>query len=326
MRQALPLACVLAVAALVPLGGPAAAGNSWAPAQIDVDETHVGADTYMVTVRTQDDGFEIKENSHLEVTADYTLNGSPATDESANVRGVVQYNTGLNCAPTGQADPCFMDATGVSIKDVWDVRADVGPLTVEQDPGSRGFSSATSGVWWDDNTTFHRPPTADQLTIRIFVSLPGADAIHVDLHVHSPDPISIHDETVTDTGFMASGEDFAPTAGADTAAASVMVDGRETVHVDGDTERLYAAFGPSWYGATAAGPIVAEHNTAAASNIAYEDPSGDRYPATGVTAGSWGGILVPGSEETGEHAFEVDAHAGLGPQDPYLVGWERPKG
>lgn len=328
MRLAVLLVAVLGLAALVPLADTTGATESEEPLRIDRQATFADADTYMISIRTTEPSFDITRHSRIVVEAAYPVSNGSAPDEAAGMTGVVQYHSGVDCPPwrTGGFDPCFMTASGIPIKEAWDARVDAGPFTFEQDPDVWGFRSVTASIEWDANRTFEKPTGADQLTIRAFVSVPEAQALDVNVHIHSPDDISIHEETVTDTGFFSSGEDFDPSVGADTMAASAMVDGRETVDVDGASERLYAAFGPSWHGVSATGNVAVNHNTAAASNIAYEDPSGERTSGTALGLGSWSGILLPGTDQTGTHSFEVNAHAGAGPQDPYLIGWTRAKG
>lgn len=322
---------VLAVT-LLAVASPTSAGSSHAPVAIDVDRTIDGADTYLFSIRiNESEGdpskFEIANDSHFRVKGHYAVNGSPARQDAAAIQGVIQYQHGLDCPPaSGGWDPCFMSGSGVSKKDTWDARATAGPLTVENDPNYWGWEAANTGIDWWENRTFEIPNDADQLTIRFFISIPDAERIDVDVHIHSPQNISIRDEVVSDGGFYATGEDFQPAASADTAPTSAMVDGRATVQHPDNGDRLFASFGPSWNGATASGFVAARHNTAAVSNIAYEDPAGDRTSGIAYGLGGPGGILIPGSEQAGTHIFDVNAHAGLGPQDIYLVGYQGPIG
>lgn len=331
MRVHVLLGLILALAALVPAAGPAQAGPSEEPLAIDVDRTIDGADTYLFSIRIDPRNgdpshFEIANDSHFKVTAHFARDNGTMKQDIAATRGVFEYNSGLSCPPTNvnYPDPCFMDAEGISIKDAADARVEAGPFTFETDPNLWGWAQATAGIWWGEDHRFEVPPTDEQLTVRFLVSIPEAAWIDVDVHIHSPQAISIHQEIANDQGFLATSEDFQPTANVDTMAASAAVDGRHTVDVSGSGDRMYAAFGPSWYGVSATGNVALAHNTAAASNIAYEDPNGERIAGTALAAGSWSGVLVPGSPVMGSHLFEVNAHAGAGPQDLYLVGYEGP--
>jgi hypothetical protein len=324
---------VLLAAAFVPMAAPAQAGLANEPLEIDEETTITGADTYMFLLRVDPsqgdpDHFEIAEDSYFNVTGHFSTANGSAPQDLAGMQGVVQYNTGLDCEPADDSypDPCHMVSEGVSIKDTQDVRVEAGPFTFEQDPDYWGYSQATASIAWEEDNLFEMPRDADQLTVRFFITIPGADWIDVEVHVHSPQELEIYESIANDGGFLATGEDFDATAGVDTMPASAMAAGQETVELDGADDRLYAGFGPSWYGTSATPGVALSHNTAAVSNIAYEDPAGERISGTAYGVGSWSGILVPGSDLLGTHTFEVDAHAGVGPQDLYLVGYEGPTG
>lgn len=336
MRTGATLAVVLLVASgLVPALGSAGAWSSSHDLRIDIDRTIDGADTFMFSVRIEPgaggpDHFNIANGSFFEVTGHYPAggNGSSGRQDASGLIGVVAYNTGIDCPPreTNNVDPCFMSASGVSLKDAWDTRVDAGAFTYETGGDSFRWKKANGGVIWDQERRFEAPPGADQLTVRFFVSIPGAERIDVQAHLHSPQDISVHSTVANAGGFQSTGEDFDPAAGVDTAPASALVAGRDTVDLSTDGDRMFAAFGPSWNGATAAGFVGVRHNTAAASNIVYEDPSGDRFGGTAVGAFGFHGIFLPGVKEQGTHAFEINAHAGVGPQDVYLIGYKGPTG
>lgn len=330
MRTWAALSILVLLAAGLPPASPASAGSSEDDLQIDVERTISGANTYLFSIRidpsTGDpDHFEISNDSHFTVKAYYDRNGTQ--QEATGVRGVLEYNSGLDCAPRGSnhVDPCFMDASGVRIQDLWDARVEAGGFTFENDPDLWAWESATGSINWTEDQRFELPHDANQLTVRFFMSIPGAEWIDVDVHIHSPQDISMHHEVANDGGFAVNGEDFDPTLGVDTAPASVLVDGREQIQFDGEeNHRLYATFGPAWRGLTTAGNIAVSHNAFAASNIAYEAPDGERTSRTALAAGGSSGILVPGSNEVGTHSFEVNTHAGVGPQDIYLIGYKGP--
>lgn len=333
MRVGALLGLILVLSALVPMAGPAQAEESEEELRIDVDRTIDGADIYLFSIRIDPregdpSHFEIANGSHFTVTGHFPKDNGSVRQDTASMRGVFEYNSGLSCEPaTGDyPDPCFMDAEGISIKDVGDTRVEAGGFTFQTDPNLWGWVQNTASITWDEDHRFEVPATDEQLTVRFLITIPEAAWIDVDVHIHSPQAISIHDEIVNDRGFMATSEDFEPAAAADTMAASAAVDGQQTVDLGTSGDRLYAAYGPSWFGTSAVANVAATHNTAAVSNIAYEDPDGDRISGTAIAVGTWSGILIPGSPELGTHTFEANLHAGAGPQDLYLVGYEGPTG
>lgn len=330
MSRLAPLVLAALVLASVFPATPAAASPSSQPLRVDVDRTIPGADTFLFSVRIQaaggPDHFNIANDSRFTVEGFFGPNGSSPQD-AASARGAIQYLTGLDCPPreTNNVDPCFLDATPDSIKDAWDASARAGPVEAGFDPDWWTRDSYRDGIHWDGWRRYEIPLGADQLTMRFFVTVPGAEAIHVRTHLHSPQAIELHRTVAHDGGFLATGEDFEPTAGADTAPASAMAGGQHTVN-HGEEGRLYAAFGPSFSGVTSAGPVAARHNTAAWSDLAYESPDGERTEQAAFAFGDWSGIPVAGANETGEHRFEVEDHVGVGPQDVYLVGFQGPTG
>lgn len=331
--RGLVFAVVLA-AALLAIAGSADARDSTSELRIDLDESIPNADTFMFNVRLDqsagDPGhFLIANGSFFHVTGHFppSTNGT-AQQDAAAVLGVVRYNTGLDCRPleTNNLDPCFMTASGMSIKDAWDTRVAAGPVTFEQDPNLWGWRNLTAAIGWEDHRRFETPPGQDQVVYRFFVSIPQAHRLTVDAHIHSPQAIEVDASIAHDGGFLATGEDFEPAASVDTAPASAMVSGQYNLPFQEDGDRLFAAFGPAWNGVTAAGNVAVRHNTAAVSDIGYESPEGDSLSGTAFGAGGFSGILVPGSNQLGVHQFDVDSHAGVGPQDLYLAGFKGPTG
>lgn len=334
MRYRALAVLLLAVAGLLLVTDPASATPSHQPVQIDHHEEYAGADTFLFTITldtTDSDGenFNIANRSLFKVKGFYPTGGPDGfRQDAAGIIGTVRGDSTLFCPPrrSNNVDPCYMDASGVSIKDATDARVTAGPVTFEQDPDTFAWGSATAAEVWEETRRYEAPIGEDKVTYRFFISIPGAVALDVDLHLHSPNDISIDQTVVHSSGFLATGEDFDAETEVDTMAANAMMGGQETVELETGEHNMYAAFGPSWNGVSSAGPIGFRHNTAAMSSISYTGPGGQTTSGTAYGVGSFSGILVPGSDNPGTHTFEVDRHVGVGPQDVYLVGFKGPNG
>lgn len=334
LRGRITLAAIaLLSTSLLALAAPATAHADGRPVRIDRQATFDGADTYMFSIRideaTDGDHFNIANGSFFHVKGWYVDgNGSgQPTQHAAGMRGVIQYHTGLDCPPeSDNVDPCFMDIAGVSKKDLSETRIHTGQdggFVFETDPNSWAWGSAEGEIVWDQARRFDVPAGADQLTVRFIMTIPGADQIDVDLHIHSPHDISIRDTLVTNQGFAHSTNDFEPATHVDTWAAEAMTGGQKTVNVPSG-DRLYAGFGPSWFGDSQTFTGTGLHNTASVSDLHVEEPDGDETGGIAVAAGGAPQILVPGSTQDGDWRFEIQKHAGVGPQDVYLVGHKGP--
>jgi hypothetical protein len=320
------LAFVAALAVLAPTGAAHEEGNH--PVEIERSYSIPDVDTYQLAIRipASQGNFNLAPGSYINATGFYVgaANGTvgDGTQEAAGLRGVYAYQQGFSCPNENGDDFCTLGVAGVSKKDLSQARVAEGStgITFENDPNWWAWGSATASISWPGAARFDVPDTADQLTIRFLISIPDAAQLDVDVHLHSPQEIGIHDETIDADGFAYVGEDFDPAVHVDTHPAQVMLDGDRSVPLPAD-ERLYAGFGPSWYGDSQTVTGTVGHNTVATSAIAYEPPTGDRTSGTAVSAFGWSGILVPGPMDPGLHTFEVDRHMGSGPQDLYLVGW-----
>lgn len=325
---------LLAAAGLLLVTDPAAATPSHQPLQIDHKAEYDKADTFLFTI-TQDEtagdspSFNIANRSKFTVTGLYPTSGPNGfRQDAAGIIGTVRGDSQLFCPPrnSNNFDPCYMDASGVSIKNSVDARVTAGPITYKQDPNTFAWGSATATQVWENTLSYEVPVGEDKVTYRFFISIPDAKALDVNVHLHSPNPISIDTTVVHSDGFVATGEDFNSDAEVDTMAASARVGGQETVELGTSDDNMYAAFGPSWNGVSSAGPVALRHNTAAMSSISYTGPGGQTTSGTAYGVGSFSGILVPGSDNVGTHTFEIDRHVGVGPQDVYLVGFKGPNG
>lgn len=321
---------VLLVAALLPASG-LAADEGPSSVRVDVDRTIEGADTYMLVLRVQSgedglDTFEISPGSSFEVEGHFAGEG-PASlpQDAAVVRGVVRYTSHLDCAPpdSDHPDPCFMDPYAESIKDARDAQVHAGAADFHQDPNASGWRSANTAISWDRPIHLEVPGPQDEMTIRIFASIPGAQSLDVDVTLRSPQSLETY-EVVHAGGFVASGSDFVPQATLAGPAANAMAAGESAVDLDTPGNLLYAAFGPSWNGTTVVGPVEQDARGLGVSNLAYEPPASDTLGGTAVGIGSFSGFLIPGAIQKGTHSFRVNAHAGIGPQDIYLVGFKGP--
>lgn len=323
MREASLLAVALVLLAGLALAGQAETSED--DLQVDVNATYVGADTYQFSI-VVDDRVELTNDSHVRVTGYFPASlGDPQKDLGGLI-GILEGGTDTYCPSlrSGGVDPCFVNAAGISIKETGDVRVDAGPVTVERGSSAWGWAAATASITWERTLPLEAPVGQDRGIYQFLVSVPEAAEIAVDVELYSTQTVTVREEIGNDGGLLATSEDFQTTAGVDTAPASAAVAAEKQVPLTSEDHRLYASLAPSWRGYTATGNAAVGHNTAAVSDIAYEDPGGDRTARTSVAAGNSNGILVPGSGELGTHTFEVNAHAGLGPQDVYLVGYRGP--
>ncbi|MDX1611486.1 MAG: hypothetical protein R3185_03890 [Candidatus Thermoplasmatota archaeon] len=300
------------------------------PGKIDVHKTFSGADTYMFSIRSSED-FNLLNNSRFSVTGYYPTNGTPVQDAGALV-GVVRYFKSA-CVTRAGDDPCLFGMVGDSLEDSSDVQVQVQePLTfdLDIDPNRAGYASLTAGVQYEGIRGFQKEHASDSfVTFRYFVSVPGAERIDVDIHFHANKPISIRDEVAHDGGILFTGEDYRPDARVNTMAAEAMLEGEVTVQHDGTSgDRFYALQAPSWYGTSVLDGVFVttaiSHNTAALTHMGMERPDGTGTSGTAVAAFGAGGIPVLAATQSGDWRFWVDAHAGAGPQEVYLVGFTGP--
>lgn len=329
-RTTLLATLILVTVPLTSLAPTADAHQGQHPERISFHQEFTGKDTFQFSIRferSQGDHFNIANGSFVRVSGLYGGNGtSGGSQHAAAMGGVVRYFSDTTCRDVNGFDPCFMDATGIPKKDVTETRVHEGAVTgftFGTDPNWWAWGGTDARIEWQGADRFDIPPGEDQITIRIFVSVPGASHLDVDVHIHSPHQISMRDWTVNDGGFVHHGEDFEPTAQADTWPAEAMVDGRETITIDpSSSDRLYAGFGPSWFGDTQTFTGTALHNSAAVSDISFTHPNGNTRGGTAVAVGGGPQISVAGQNHAGDYVFDVDSHVGSGPQELYLIGWK----
>lgn len=310
---------VLTTLGSIPLGG---AHTSDAPQTIDIEKSVDGADTYMLALRAEE-AFRIR-NGTFQVTGNYLLNQSQ--QDVGTTVGIVQYKS------SGCFSSCFMSMAGDSLKDSWDREVSIdGPVsfTTKHDPDAAAFASSQVTIVLDDSWFQGPPGSNSQVTYRIFITLPEAASIDVDVHLHlnkDTTKVWMKDDIAHDGGVMRVGDEWSPTARADTMAASAMVDGQTTVDVPSSgSDHFYAVESPSWSGWSVidGGFVVTavKHNTVATGNYGVTDPSGDTTAGTGVALGGPSGVFIVGATEPGPWEFFVNWEAGVGPQDMYLVGF-----
>lgn len=299
-----------------------------------MEDSFWGMDTFQFSVRVDaanTDHVNIAPGSYVNVTGHYAFTGNFSGEprqHAGGVRGVVQFFDGKRCFNQHGYSPCFVDHAGVSRQDATDARVHTdsfGGFTFENDPNAMAFGSATGQLAWNSGTRFEVPQDSDHLTLRFFISIPRAEKLDVDVHIHSPHDISMQDWTVHDGGFMVVGEEFDPATHVDTLAAQYMANGQhDEALTSGD--RIYAGFGPSWYGETQvqfANQIVnPTHNTAARSDLSFHHPNGNTRSEITYAASGAGALTVAGQDEVGTYGFQVNEHLGSGPEDVYLVGWK----
>lgn len=298
---------------------------------IDVDHTGLVADTYMFSIRV-DKSFNIVGPSHFEVSAAYGLNNTQ--QDAAAVVGVVRFIEGISCVTAAGDDPCFMALSGASLKDSGDVQVAVNdPTTVtfERDTDRLAWGGVTTRVEWTGTNGFQKAhPSDSHVTFRFFVSVPGAQRLDVDIHIHAegPSPVAMNDEVWHKGGFRYVGDELEPTARADTMAANAMVQGEATYDFQPATppQRLYAIFGPTTVGVSVinAGTTVAlTHNTATAADYGIDLANGNtRYGTYLAFQGLAGYPFVAGEDTPGDYRFFANWEASAGPSEMMAVGFD----
>ncbi len=336
MARVLIVALLLITVPLATLAPGAGAHDGGKPLEIELEKTFWNKDTFQLSIRfpiSQEDHFNIANGSYLRVTGHYVDQGGNTTGEptqhASGVRGVVRYFSDKSCTDQNGNDPCFVDMAGVSREDLTDTRlsSDIaGGFTFETNPNAWAYGSATGSIEWDGASRYEIPEGDDQVTIRMFVSIPDAVRLDVDLHLHSPHDIELRDWNAHDGGFAYTTDDFSAPAHVDTWPVQAMTDGHQDVELPDDGSRIYAGFGPSWNGETqtSAGltTVSVRHNTAGYSDLAFHHPNGNTRGVEGYAIGGAPIVTVAGQGMPGTYGFEVTEHVGAGPEDVYLVGWK----
>ncbi len=357
----LALASVLVVGSAPLLLPGSLSHTSGQPLAIDQVTTHAGADTYMFSILVEESdgiaypardgsdtvpGFTIRNGSFFKLTA--RLPSLAAAQDIGILAGVVRFERDADCPG------CFMDicegtirsGSGVfissdkactsSAKDDGDVRLGISStdITLEENHVGQGGNGTdvTVRIDWAGRHDHPIPGDSDRIKLRVFVSIPGATEITAHTHIHSTEPITVHDDIAHDGGFLRHGSDYQPVVHADTVAASAMVAGETVVTVPESPagQRMYATQAPSWFGTTVVSPplfntvAVLSHNTLAVSDHGVEKPNGNILSTTSYAALGTGGIDLVSAEQTGDYRFFVNAHAGIGPQDLFAVGFVGP--
>ncbi len=330
MRKRALVVSVLMLA--VPLATVAASGAQLddEPVRIHVDETFHGEDTYQFSIRVDADErnhFNIAADSQVHAKGYYVDSGgnqsATGSQHATGIRGVVEYFSGDSCINQNGDDGCFIEKAGVPRQDLSEVgvhESSTG-FTFENDPNWWAWGSAEGSIVWDNAMRYDVPDDADHLTIRIFLSIPDVDRLDVNVEIRSPHEIQMHGSTAHDGGFAHAGEDFDPDQHVDTWGAKVLRQGTQTVTQDAG-DRVYAMFGPSWWGTSQTASGGASHNTAAVSDVSLHHADGTTEgPVLLPGAFGSGDLSLVGDDEPGDYTFEVHTHAGAGPQDIYAIGW-----
>lgn len=366
VQAALALVLVISVAAPLVLATP-----SPAPLQISVVNKVVTGDTYMFSIRHAG-SFNLLGDSSFIVKGTYPTGG--VQDEAA-VIGVIKYVHSASCPPaaTGDPGPCFLAQVGRTMKDVAvgsspnhlaDLTVDLNPNTNlvfsrEHDHGA--FNTLTTGVEWSGVRGFQKnasDPAGHQVTYRFFVTVPGADRLLVNIHLHSHQTLAIKDEVWHAGGFAFWGDDYNAMR-ADSMPAEVLIGspdvcgsnacGIATVHQPAGTPTnyLYGTMGPTPTGVyivhnhlngfTCVGPGTGPFQcpvpflpTATAGQYGYFSNTESQAVILGASAELNAFVLSPqfivvlGSKTTGAHNFWVNYHAGAGSQDLLSAGFTGP--
>lgn len=320
----------------------------------DTQTTYPATDTYVLEIDPADD-FNLKNESSITVNGSYTGDpvetGSQTTASNAGTSvlaeghltfdaqrqeagafvAITEDETSANCGS------CLVRMLGLSKKDAAVLGAgllrptdasasshDPLPVHVETDPNPSGWNGLQVRINWQSDAWFDSRD--GDATYQVAVTVPEAVELEVDTHIHvnKPDQVDLS-VTTHDGGFLLVGEDFEPTARADTAAGSAMVNGEATLDFQPDPgERLYGKLSPSWFGNTAVsvGSVFAfTHPTAAVGDYGIEEPDGSTTVGTGLAVASSSGPAIVGADDPGTYRFFVNAQAGAGPQDMYAIGF-----
>lgn len=354
--RALTLAATLLAVPLL-AAAPFAGGHADQPRAVLIQDTQVtypDADTYVLEIDPSDD-FNLKNGSSITVNGSYTgdpvLTGSQTTASNAGTSvlaeghlafdaqrqeagayvAITEDETSANCPS------CLTRMLGLSKKDaavvggglLGSTDASVSshnpvPVHVETDPNPTGWNGLQVRINWQADAWFEAGST-----YQVAVTVPEVVELEVDTHIHVNKPGEVAlSETTHDGGFLFVGEDFEPTARADTAAGSAMANGEATLDFQpGSVERLYVKLSPSWFGNTAissGGVFAFTHPTVAVGDYGIQEPDGTTTAGTGVAVAGSSGPQLVGADDPGTYRFFVNAQAGAGPQDMYAVGFAGP--
>lgn len=374
MRGVSLLALALVTAAIVPLGPAASHSGS---DRFDIQHNVTG-DAYVLSI-TLADPVELTGGSELTVQASYTgqsvdkegayiatqdprtlvrpdatfQEDAPREHGSALVAFLEETNLGTEEA-TGDSDTDFQRGFGVSVDDLSGARLAVrDPVhqIVHRDPQQAGLNGLQIDLAWNaDSYELPGPASSNEVTYHLLVSVPGAQWIDVDGHLHlspSANVTSTSHHIGNEGGFMYVGEDFGYDQRIETAGASLARSGtvaHDFQQTDGD-EHLYAHLGPSETGSTATRTLLFGGSTLLAAttpNLSFgdyqiTDPDGatHRVPdCVGVVGesvrcpqfsiGASNGPRIVGSTLEGTYTFEVDRHFSVPAGDMVATGYEGP--
>lgn len=370
MHRAGLLAGALLFAGLLPVAPAASHSGS---DRVDVDD-HVETDTYVLSITVSGD-VELAAGSQIAVRASYTGSdvssggaavaaGEPLVfarpdvtfqnasrqHGSALVAFLEETNLGTEAA-TEDTSTDFQRAFGASVNDLTDARLTLRQpqsLQAERDPQIVGLNGFRIDVQWSNDHTLHGPDTdAAEVTYRLLLSVPEAQWIDVEGHLHLSPPGNLTGTSSIgdDGGFLYVGEDFTYDQRIETGLASAARNGEATHDFQpAGEEYLYAHVGPSGNGHTATQATLfgsplrmgATTPNAAVGDYRITEPDGDTHevPKCAGAAGesvrcqfsiaSSNGPSLTGATDPGIYTFEVDHQAGATAEDVFATGYAGP--
>lgn len=253
--------------------------------EIDLNHQDLAADTYVLTVEAPGD-FHVTGDESVGISFSATFD-EPRQDAGL-LMGVVRGWDDKDCQPSPQDDPCFFRYRTESLKDATDVTLqptkDVPRFKVDEDQDA--IVGVSDLLAWNGKVHFEHETRDGDLpaTFRLIVSVPTADTLDIDVHLHANRSLT-YTETWFDGGFFLTGEDMRPAVHVDTVAGGTASYGAKLVHVPGG-QRTYAAMGPGNHGEVQVpNPLT--------GNECHTCP--ETYPTAG--GGSWGMFYPNGNSQ-----------------------------
>jgi hypothetical protein len=340
--------------------------------RVDVSD-RVDGDVYVLSI-TVDEEVKLSENSELTVKASYTGRsvdggGSYVSSQSPTVvaspdvtfddyasrqhgsalAGFFEGATRSLEDAAEETDAEFDRGFAASVNDLNDLQVvtrEPVSATVDQGPNEGALNGMEVTIDYNDNFTLPGPADgAASVTYHLYVTVPGAQWISVDGHLHLP--ASVQTSAIGhEGGFELVNEDFAYDQRVETSQASAARQGTATYTFEpSKDEYLYAHMGPSNLGTTITSARVGSSQYlygATTPNVAFGDyriqfPDGsvDEVPECLGAAGfgvqcpqfslsASNGPDVIGSQLAGTYEFVVDRQAGANAEDLFVTGFEGP--
>lgn len=330
---------VIAILLVVPLFALGQA-DAHTRSNLEIDTSHQGlaADTYVLTV-SSDGTFHVTGDDSVGITV--TAKFDQAQQDVGILEGVVRGWTGITCQPSFADDPCLFRYRTISLKDATDVTLQ--PTNdlpgFQMDTDQDGIHKVQETIAWGRQVTFEHHKGGDRaVTFRMMVSVPGADKLDVDVHLHSNESLTFTEDWFYG-GFLVTGEDMDPPVHADTAAGGTVSYGAKKVQVP-TGQRTFAAMGPGSHGQLQIpNPLTGDecatcpetYPTFGTGNWGVDYPDGTRASAIGAGVATPGApitvqslIRILGSEQAGGFDFWTNEYV-MGPHnDIYVIGFHGP--